>query len=125
MRVLLIIKYLILLITVTILLSACYYDTEEDLYGSSSCDTQDISFANDVQPLLMRNCYVCHDAANNFGNVTLEGYTNTKEYVDNGRLLGSITHTSGFAPMPNNGPKLLDCDIEKIQVWADAGAPNN
>ena len=104
---------------------SCSYDSEDELYGTSACSTTNISYAGDVLPLLVDNCYVCHDAQNNFGNVTLEGYNNTKIYIDNERLIGAITHSPGFAQMPNGQPKLLICQIEKIQSWVADGAPNN
>lgn len=107
------------------LITSCVYDSEEDLYENVGCATADISYGQDVLPILESFCYACHSAASNNGNVTLEGHASAKEYIDNNRLLGSIEHTPGFAAMPPNGPKLLDCQIEKIQAWADAGAPNN
>lgn len=73
----------------------------------------------------MDNCYRCHDAANNFGGVTLEGYDQLRTYVDNGELLGAIRHTAGFSPMPKNEPQLVECNIEKIAAWVAAGAAND
>ena len=58
-----------------------------------------------------------------FGQPTLEGYAKLKSYVDNGKLLGSIKHSPGFSPMPKGQAKLVDCDIEKIEAWVAAGAP--
>ena len=108
-----------------LLLSACYYDVEEELYPNPGCATENVTYSVTVLDLISTNCYVCHDAAANFGNITLEGYDNLKVYVDNGRLLGAIKHLDGFSPMPQNATKLLDCDIEKIEAWIGDGAPNN
>ena len=105
--------------------TSCYYDVEEELYGTIECQTDSITYSGDVLPVVRDNCYQCHDAATNFGNVTLEGYTNIKTYVDNGRLLGVIRHTPGFSPMPKNAPQLVRCDIAKIEEWVAQGAPNN
>ncbi len=117
--------YLLVWVTVLALFTSCYYDSEEDLYPTLECDTSNVTYTSTVLPLLQRNCYVCHEAAANFGNITLEGYANLKRFVDNGQFLGAIKHQSGFSPMPQNAPQLLECNIEKIEAWVNAGAPNN
>jgi len=106
-------------------LSGCYYDSEELLYGSDECNTEGVSYSADVLPLIIANCYECHDAANNFGGITLEGYGQLRNYVDNGALLGVIRHSPGFSPMPKNRAQLVECNIEKIAAWVAAGAPND
>lgn len=106
-------------------LSSCYYDVEEEIYPTTECTKADMSFQTDILPILEDNCYECHDAANNFGGITLEGHNQLKTYVNNGELLGVIKHESGFSPMPKNATKLLDCEIEKIEAWIIDGAPNN
>jgi len=106
-------------------LAGCYYDVEEELYPDTGCDTAQISFAADVLPIIENRCYKCHDAASNFGNVTLEGYDNLLVYANNGKLLGVIRREPGYSPMPKNEPPLLECEIAKIEAWIQAGAPNN
>lgn len=106
-------------------LTSCYYHVEEELYPTLECQTMDVTYSNQVLSIIQSNCYQCHDAIQNFGNITLEGYEELKKYVDNGQLLGTLRHEPGFSPMPKNEPPLLDCDIEKIEAWIDAGAPNN
>ena len=115
-------KYLFLL---SLLVAGCYYDSEEALYPTLECNTQNVTYSATVLPLLQDNCYRCHDAANNFGNITLEGHDRLLTYVNNGQLLGSIRHESGYSPMPKNVPQLLECEIEKIEVWVAAGALEN
>ena len=120
-------KYLfcIFIVISTLLVSSCYYDSEEDLYPSIDCDLTDITYSTAVLPIISTKCYGCHSQAANFGNITLEGHTSLKKYADNGELLGSIKHQSGFSAMPQNLAKLLDCEIEKIDAWVQAGALNN
>jgi hypothetical protein len=55
----------------------------------------------------------------------LEGYSNVKAKVTDGRLFGAINHSPGYAPMPDGQPKMDQCDINKVKTWIDAGAPNN
>ena len=104
---------------------SCYYDNEEELYGTVECQSTDMSYMNDVLPIIESNCYQCHDAANNFGGITLEGYESLLVHVNSGALLGAIKRESGFSPMPKNLPKLVDCNIEKIENWILEGALNN
>lgn len=106
-------------------LTSCYYDVEEVLYPSVNCQTANMSFQQNIVPILQRNCYVCHSAAANTANITLEGYTSLIQYVNSGQLLGAIRHDSGFSPMPQNASKLISCDIAKIEQWIADGAPNN
>lgn len=110
-----------------IVLTSCYYDVEEELYPPTECQTTNMSLQTNIVPILERNCYVCHSttAGPNNGNVTLEGYTELIKYVNSGQLKGAINHTSGFAAMPQNAAKLIDCDIAKIEQWITDGAPNN
>lgn len=118
-------KILTLGMLAVISLMGCYYDVEENLYPDTGCDTENMSFAADIQPILQQNCLVCHSQAANFGNVNLEGHNRVKLYADSGELLGVIEHQSGFSPMPKNAPKLVDCQIEKIARWISDGALNN
>lgn len=104
-------------------LSSCHYNIEEELYPSLGCDTENVTYNTVIFELIRDNCYQCHDAANNFGNITLEGYDNLKKFVDTGQLLGVIKHEPGFSPMPQNRPQLLECEIEKVEEWIKNGAP--
>lgn len=106
-------------------LSSCYYDVEEVLYPPSTCVTDSMSFAANINPILSHNCFVCHSEAVNSGNVTLEGYNNVMIYVNSGQLMGAIKHQSGFSPMPQNTTPLTDCDISKIEQWIAQGKLNN
>jgi hypothetical protein len=109
---------------------SCYYDKEELLYPelSSNCDTSNVTYSNTIVSILDLNCLSCHSnsAASAYGGgVKLESYPNVKIYVDNGALLGSVQHSSGFSPMPKGAEKMSVCKITQIAVWINAGAPNN
>ena len=110
---------------IAVLVGGCYYDVEEELYPMLGCESTDMSYSMDIVPILSANCYECHNAAANNGNVTLDSYENLITYVNNGKLLGVIRHEPGFPPMPQNRSKLLECNIEKIENWVAEGALNN
>lgn len=88
------------------------------------CDTTKFTYAAVIQPLLATNCIGCHKSPAPAGNIDLSSYALVRTQVDNGSLVGSITHASGFIPMPQ-GAKLSDCEIIQIQKWVGDGAANN
>lgn len=109
----------------SLLATSCYYDVEEEIYPTVDCQINEMSYVSDILPIIQADCYTCHSVAANFGNVTLEGYDKIKQYVDNGSLLGVVSHDPGYSPMPKNGAQILQCEIEKIESWIIDGALNN
>ncbi|MCB0553739.1 MAG: hypothetical protein KDD02_09335 [Phaeodactylibacter sp.] len=99
----------------------------QDLHCDNPCDTTNVTFALSVKPLLDSQCKGCHSGNQPSGNIMLTNYSQAKTLVDNGKLLGSVTHQNGFKPMPypQGTPKMAYCDIRKIQLWIEAGAANN
>ena len=95
--------------------------------GGSDCDTTNSQYMADVVPILTSNCYRCHGTTTNSGSsgLVLEGYSNLKPYAESGTLIGVITHAAGFPPMPQDGGKLSDCNINKIKSWIANGIQNN
>ncbi len=107
-------------------LTSCYYDSEEDLYsGISTCDTTNITFSQTVQPILSQHCNICHNTTINNGGVITDNYNDLINPVNSGIFWKAINHEPGAIPMPFNGQKLSDCDLSKIKVWINQGAPNN
>ena len=105
-------------------LTGCYYDVEEELYGS--CNTGNVTYSTTITNILVGNsCIGCHSGPSPSGNVSLQGYQNVKARAEDGRLFGAISHMNGFAPMPQGGSRLTNCDISKVKAWIDAGAPDN
>lgn len=91
------------------------------------CDNlSDISFATDVLPILTTNCATtgCHDDATGSSGYRFGNYTNTKEAVDGGRVVGAINHENGFSNMPASF-QLQPCEIDIIETWLNEGALDN
>lgn len=114
-------------------LSSCYYDSNEELFGTNTCDTVDVTYATTIVPILESQCYSCHNTANAdiLGSGTnLEGYVNLMDYVtasdpDNSSFYNTVAWVPGNSFMPKSGSQLGDCYISKIRAWINAGAVNN
>ncbi|MBX2906430.1 MAG: hypothetical protein KF744_10360 [Taibaiella sp.] len=110
------------------IVAGCYNDKYDKLYptGTVACDTSTITYASDIQPIFNAKCNTagCHDATAS-GGYTLTTHAGSQVAVNSGKLLGSVTWTTGFSAMPKNLPKLSDCEINKITRWINQGAPNN
>jgi len=119
----------VLVICVILLVPGCYYDSEEYLYPQlgNQCDTTNVTFGLSVKPLLESYCYGCHSNSTSSlgGNIRLEDYADVKTRADNGSLLGSISYSAGFSPMPMGAAKLENCNIAIVQKWIDTGTLNN
>lgn len=119
-------KRLFVPLLLMIALQSCYYDNEEELYpGSTGCDTSNVSYSADVAGIMEINCNGCHGSGFHQGGVITDNYNDLKTIAENGRLWGAINHEDGYKPMPENSPKLPDCELSKIRSWIDAGYPQN
>lgn len=122
-----IIKYIILSLGITVLLSSCTYDNKEDLYpfDKDACDLTNVTYSETIKPIMNTTCVSCHQESNPSGGLRVDSYEEIKKVVDNGRFWGSINHEVGFIPMPLEGSQLSDCNLLKIKKWIDDGSPNN
>lgn len=106
-------------------ISACYYDNEQEIKGTTTCDTSAVKYSVQIVKIMDDNCNGCHSTSSNQGNVILDTYEAVKGYTLDGSLYGSVNWDSKYSPMPKNGAKMDDCNIATIKAWIDAGAPNN
>jgi len=123
-------RIIIPLIFITVTFFGCYYDNEEYLYPQldTACDTAAITYSISVRSVLDQNCLSCHSnntAASLGGNIKLENYADVMSRADDGSLLGTVKHESGYSPMPKGASKLNDCSISIIQIWLNSGSPDN
>ena len=107
--------------------SGCYFDNAEELL---TCFPTDVSYVDDVLPILKARCYECHDQTNapslGDGN-NFEGYANLLEFLEesDSKFKGAVSWNGEGTPMPNEGTKLDNCSINKIVTWVDEGKLNN
>lgn len=103
---------------------------KKDNVDAIECDntgftTNTIKYSTVVEPILSANCYSCHSNTTQLGGINLQGHANAKAQADNGKLLGAISHSSGFDAMPQNASKLPQEQICKIKFWIENGTLNN
>lgn len=113
-------KYLLIVFSLTgLILFAC----KKDKASAFVCTTE-VSYSNEIQPLIEMNCTVsgCHDATASGGYNFL---THEEVSTNADRILETIQHGSGVAPMPLGAEKLADSLIQKFYCWKDNGAQNN
>lgn len=113
------------LLVILSFITSCTYYNEEDLYPDEICDTTNISYSQDIQPIFQENCYSCHFGNTTYGNLDLSDFNLIQKEIDSGALLRNIKHEPGGIPMPKGAAKLPDCSILKIEQWINMGIPNN
>jgi hypothetical protein len=120
-------------LAIVILLSTCYYDSQEYLYPkiNTQCDTTGTITFSSVDSVLQNNCVSCHNSSSASGGVNLDGYANVYTYATTLRnntpiLTGVVRRMNGFIPMPAlPAPPLDECSIRKIEIWIEQGAQQN
>jgi hypothetical protein len=103
-------------------MAGCAY-AKKDVVQVPCVIADTVSYAKDIIPILQNNCYSCHSEASNVSGVLLDNYNALKFYAQDGYLYGTISHLSGYNPMPEDASKLDDCTIALIKKWIDAGTP--
>lgn len=115
-------------IILTLIISSCYYDIEEQIYpANGNCDTTaTVNYTSTVRSILSNNnCMGCHSGAGASGGINLDNHTGVRAVAQNGKLYGSVARLPGYSAMPQSGNKMSNCDILKLKKWIDAGALNN
>jgi hypothetical protein len=93
--------------------------------SSAKCDTTAVSFNATVMPILKTNCTGCHSGVSPSAGIDLNSYATVKVQAANSSLVGSITHTLGYNPMPSRTAYLSNCEISQIKAWVKEGINNN
>ncbi len=128
-------------ILTAVALAGCSKDS-----SNPATPSQEVSFKNDIQPVIAANCLICH--ANNgpgtpyvvlqpdsaYVNLYNRTATENKAYkrvlpgnADSSLIylkISMATPPSG-ARMPRNGTPLPDAQIALFKSWINAGAKNN
>lgn len=83
------------------------------------------TYTTDIKPILDSKCATsgCHDATTKANGINLSNYADSKSESSRTRFMGSMQHSSGYKPMPENQAKLSDASLQKIYCWIQNGAP--
>lgn len=92
---------------------------------TTGCDTENVSFSNDIFPIIQSNCVSCHSGSNANAGIQLTNYSQISHQALNGLLLSAVSHDGMATPMPYQSNQLSSCKIEMITAWINNGAPNN
>ena len=71
------------------------------------------------------HCTGCHGGSFPSAGIDLSNYNGVQAVAASGQLMGAVTHAPGYAPMPQGGNKLSECEITQLQKWVDSGTPSN
>lgn len=92
-----------------------------DCSNDSPCNTSNVTYSNTIAPMMEKWCTGCHGANQPSAGINLTDRATVVSQASQGFLLGTVSHASGFVPMPPSGPKMDDCSIAQIKAWIDTG----
>lgn len=117
-----------LLMVSCILVLACeantYSEIEEPIAntntdtGTTTGTTTNVTYTNDIQPIMTKNCTSCHRSG--VQSPSLTTYTQVKNAVSNGNVLCAIQASPGCKSMPPSG-KMSQANIDLILLWKTQG----
>ncbi|MFM1793350.1 MAG: hypothetical protein RLZZ252_1704 [Bacteroidota bacterium] len=117
-------RIVIIALLLSFLIPGCYYDNKETMYGSSSCDTTNVTYSVKIAPLINQKCIGCHNATNATAGVDLSSYSQVVKYGQSKQLQGTIKQLPGYETklMPPGG-KLDNCNLSLVDIWVRKGMP--
>jgi Planctomycete cytochrome C len=95
----------------------------KDTVCGQVCDTTNVTFSGKVWPIIQNACSGCHSGTSPALGISLTSYAQVDAIVTDGRLIKAIRRTLSF-PMPPSYT-LPYCNERTIEIWVNAGAPNN
>lgn len=115
------IKSIGLALSVILFVSACVSHDLGQEAVAYECDG-DVSFSNDIQPILNDRCVTCHNSAE-LGSS--HDWTNPEVFQQHATEAKRrvMLPLSDADHMPADGTSLNEEEITKIACWADQGAP--
>lgn len=112
-------------------LQGCFYHKSDQEYPTPpTCDTTNVRYSVEIKAILDENCKACHGGSSPISGIDLYDHDVISFFALDGQftygtLLSAVMHEGGAPEMPDGGPKLQDCDINKIAAWVHDGAPDN
>ena len=88
---------------------------------TSSCKPN-VSYLNDIKPIISNHCVSCHSSKNPNGGYDLTNYDGLTKNVS--KVLASMKQDGTAQSMPQ-GYKVADSLIQKLNCWINQGFKNN
>ncbi|CAM1352984.1 hypothetical protein [Tenacibaculum halocynthiae] len=109
-------KKIVSLLIITILMISC--TTAEIPLAGQVPITRNITYTQDIQPIIFNNCLTCHSSVNPRNGLILETFIQVKNSAQNGTLIARMNDAAN--PMPQSG--LLTADKRAlIDKWRTDG----
>lgn len=105
------------------------------LLGAGCARAPEVSFNDDIRPILNERCVACHGGIRRQGNLSLLFRQEAMAPAESGaravvpfrpsesELLRRITHADPQERMPKDEPPLTTDEIQKLESWIKSGAP--
>ncbi|HEU4497017.1 MAG TPA: cytochrome c [Flavobacterium sp.] len=109
------------LIALLCLAASCTSDSLSDL--SEKIDSSNISYAQNIRPIMQNNCLSCHGAVpSNGAQASLATYEGVRQAILNENMISKISRAEGTpGAMPLGGPRLPQPQIDLIVQWSQTG----
>jgi hypothetical protein len=93
-------------------------------YPCEVAPTHEISYSEDVSPIIANSCAIpgCH--VGNFPKGDFTNYNDLKRVVDNGKITFKLANGQ-MPPESSKLPLLSICQVNVITTWINEGAKNN
>lgn len=113
--------------------SSCTYDEALEIADEQPIT---VSYESDIKPIIVANCYSCHTASSTDPDKAGYAFLDRFEELQRYALKSSTSNPSmttlqarirfvEYPGMPFKQDPLPEEDIQKIEAWIKAGAPNN
>jgi len=96
-----------------------------DSSSNIPCDTLNISYSQELVPVINTHCVACHRGTSPSGGINLSSHAGLAQVANSGKLYGALAHLPGYSPMPQGTSALPACTVEKFKAWVNQGALNN
>ena len=108
----------LLIVLSIIIITSCYYDSEEALFPDTKCDTSNITYSGKIKSLMDSYCISCHASQ----VPILTTYDAVSSNSD--RIYGDMAHLPGYDWMPKNSSTTIDtCLIKQFDIWRKNSKP--
>jgi hypothetical protein len=123
-------KLLFALVVVSLIFSGCKYDfiVPEDVPDPDDPNAEQVSFAQEVQPIFSTSCTSCHDTGGQMPDLT-DGNSyaaiNTTRYINFDTPEESLIYTRPHPSNTGSHPTYTESQAATLLLWIKQGAQNN